>query len=715
MKARSSGRAFLFTVTEAGFKTEPLISSLSDEHLPFSNLLPAALPWHPLMHRGRILPKLMRMARAIPLLLLLGSLCVLAAAEQPWQPVGPDGGTVRSLTYDPKNPDRIFLGTSAGNLYLSTDNGKSWSRFAHLGKAAEMVLDHVVIDPSDSRNIFVAAWNAQLPSSDGDLFRSKDGGKSWEIVADLHGKSLRALSISASDPKTLVAGALDGIYRSRNGGQDWQRISPENHAEIKNIESIAIDPLNPDVIYAGTWHLPWKTEDGGKTWHSIKKGVIDDSDVFSIVIDGARPSNLFISACSGIYRSESAGDLFRKIQGIPYSARRTRMLQMDIADHNMVYAGTTEGLWKTTDSGLTWNRMTAANVVINDVLIDPRNPARVLLATDRSGVLASNDGGTSFTASNRGFTHRQAAALLVDRNDSSTIYVGLLSDKEFGGVFVSHDAGQSWKQISDGLAGRDIFVLRQAADDSILAGTDHGIFQLKPGTAAWISRSMAPAVQARPLPVSRRVARAAVNPLNTRIIALEASDTKWFAATAAGLFVSADAGESWHKEIVAGVEVPTSISIAGREVAVASRNAVAVSVSGGERWLPAKHFDSEFVINSTAIDNSGDIWLAARSGLLRSTDAGDTWKRVTTLRISDILSLQFDEENHRMLAISGASSNIFESADNGRTWNTIATGWPLRNLRLSQGHLLGTTAFDGVVIQPTVTALAETQAGSGGR
>ena len=659
---------------------------------------------------------IMRRSRTISLLLLLAVVSLSAAAEQPWQAVGPDGGTVRSLTYDPKNPDRIFLGTSAGNLYLSTDSGKTWSRFAHLGNSAEMVLDHVVIDPRDSRNMFVAAWNAQLPVSDGDLFRSKDGGKTWEVTADLHGKSLRALSISASNPMTLVAGALDGIYRSRDGGQNWIRISPENHAELKNIESIAIDPLNPEVIYAGTWHLPWKTEDGGKSWHNIKKGVIDDSDVFSIIVDPSRPSNLFISACSGIYRSESAGELFRKIQGIPYSARRTRMLQMDPTDHNVVYAGTTEGLWKTTDSGLTWNRMTPANVVINDVLIDPRHASRVLLATDRGGVLASDDGGATFTASNRGFTHRQAAALLVDRNDSATIYVGLLSDKEYGGVFVSNDAGQSWKQISNGLEGHDVFILRQAVDSSILAGTDHGVFQLKPGAAAWVSRLMAPANQAGPLPVSRRATRAAViNPLNTRIIALEASQTKWFAVTANGLFVSSDSGENWHKELVAGVEMPMSVSVAGREVAVAGRNAVAVSVSGGERWLPARHFDLEFVINSIAIDNSGDIWLAARSGLLRSTDAGDTWKRVTTLHISDVLSLQFDEENHRMLAISGASSDIFESADNGRTWKTISTGWPLRNLRLTEGRLLGTTAFDGVVVQPAVTATAETQAGSGGR
>src|SRR5215475_5427056 len=100
--------------------------------------------------------------RAIPVFLLLALLAGSASGEQPWQPVGPDGGTVRSLAFDPKNPDRIFLGTSAGALYLSQDNGKTWSRFARLGAPAEMVLDHIVIDPGDPRNMFVAAWNAQL-------------------------------------------------------------------------------------------------------------------------------------------------------------------------------------------------------------------------------------------------------------------------------------------------------------------------------------------------------------------------------------------------------------------------------------------------------------------------------------------------------------------------------------------------------------------------
>lgn len=658
--------------------------------------------------------------RPIAVLVVMVWMSAVLAAEQSWQPVGPDGGNVRSLAIDPKDPDRIFLGTSAGNLYLSTDKGASWSRFARPGNAGdEMVMDHIIIDPSDSRKIFAAAWNAQLPNSDGDLYHSKDTGKTWEIVADLHGKSLRALSISASNPKILVVGALDGIYRSRDGGHDFERISPANHAEIKNIESIAIDPVNPDVIYAGTWHLPWKTEDGGQTWHSIKKGVIDDSDVFSIVIDPSQPANLFISACSGIYRSDSAGELFRKIQGIPYSARRTRMLQMDPTDHNVVYAGTTEGLWKTTDAGVTWKHMTGSNIIINDVLVDPRNSLRILLATDRSGVLASDDGGVTFTASNRGFTHRQAAALLVDHSNSALLYAGVLNDKEYGGVFVSSDAGLTWKQTSDGLDGRDVFVLRQAADNSLVAGTDHGLFILPPNAARWIPRdlpsSKPPSQLPAQLPKKNAVRAASAGELAPRINVLELASERWFAATSKALFVSSDSGKSWHAESLPGVGVPVSISVAGRVVAIAGRNTVAVSVSGGESWLPAKTLEADFDINSVAVDNSGDVWLAARTGLFRSTDAGDSWKKVSSLRLASIQAVQFDDENHRILVTSGNSINVFESGDNARTWNAISAGWRVRNLRVSRGRLMGTTAFDGVVIQPEVNAAANSISGSGTR
>ncbi|MGZ4829205.1 MAG: WD40/YVTN/BNR-like repeat-containing protein, partial [Candidatus Angelobacter sp.] len=275
--------------------------------------------------------------------------------------------------------------------------------------------------------------------------------------------------------------------------------------------------------------------------------------------------------------------------------------------------------------------------------------------------------------------------------------------------------GQTWKQNSDGLDGRDVFVLRQAADNSLVAGTDHGIFALKPNASRWIPSDL-PSSKPKATVLRKNSGNAtAANELAPRVTVLELAAEKWFAATSTALFVSSDSGETWRTESLPGVGVPVSISVAGKVVAIAGRNAVAVSVSAGESWLPTRALEPDFAINSVAVDNSGDVWIAARTGLFRSTDAGDSWKRVSSLRLADIQTVQFDDDNHRVLVTSGSSTNVFESGDNGRTWNAISAGWRVRNLRVARGRLVGTTSFDGVVIQPEVAVAAESVSGNGTR
>src|SRR5208282_2945846 len=370
-------------------------------------------------------------------------------ASGPWQVLGPDGGDARSLAYDAHNPDRVLLGTSSGQLFNSNDAGRTWSRLARLG-GDDYVLDHISIDPENSNRIYVSAWSG-TGQKIGEIFRTVDGGTTWQTLPAMHGKSIRAMAMYKGDSRVIVAGALDGVYRSRDGGETWERLSPANSEDVKNIESIAVDPKDPNTIYAGTWHLAWKTSDAGANWQHINKGMIDDSDVFSVIVDHENPSIVFASACSGIYKSETAGNLFDKIKGIPFSARRTRVLKQDPTHENIVYAGTTEGLWKSTDLGKMWKQVSSPDVVVNDVLVDPRDSARVLLATDRSGVMVSTDGTANWATSNKGYAHRYVSALLADNKDPHTLYVGVVNDREYGGVFYSHDAGQHWSQKATGL------------------------------------------------------------------------------------------------------------------------------------------------------------------------------------------------------------------------------------------------------------------------
>src|SRR4051812_50015361 len=98
-----------------------------------------------------------------------------ALAGSQWQPLGPDGGDVRGLAYDPQNPDRIFLGTSAGKLFISINGGASRGRYVHLGFRDDYVLFNIAIHPSDPDKIYLAAWGGG-GNKGGGPFPSTGGG-----------------------------------------------------------------------------------------------------------------------------------------------------------------------------------------------------------------------------------------------------------------------------------------------------------------------------------------------------------------------------------------------------------------------------------------------------------------------------------------------------------------------------------------------------------
>ena len=625
-----------------------------------------------------------------------------------WTSLGPDGGDVRSLNFDPKNPDRIYLGTSTGSLFLSNDAGHNWTRLAHLG-GDDNVLDHITIDPQNPKHIYVSAWSVENQQS-GDVYRSHDGGNNWEALPGMHGKSVRAMAISASDSKILVVGALDGVFRTRNGGDSWERISPASLAEVKNIESIAIDPKNPDVVYAGTWHLAWKTADGGANWQHINKGMIDDSDVFSVIVDSTNSSVVYASACSGIYKSESAGDLFHKLQGIPFSARRTRVLKQDPNNPATVYAGTTEGLWKTTDGGKTWKHVTNSEVVVNDVLVDPRNSDRVLLATDRSGVLASDNGAQTFAASNHGYTHRYVSSILADQNDPNAILVGVVNDREWGGVFSTRDGGQSWQQKSAGLGGRDVFALQQTANGGLIAGTNKGMFLLDRNASQWrpINNIVNEKVAARVVK-GKKGAKAVKTPavvvrytLDTRVSDVEVTPKRWLAATSAGLLSSSDQGKSWSGGPVLGKTDFVAVESEGDLIVAATRTNVLYSKNSGTTWQQAPLSSYITSIHGVTLTPEGEILIASREGAFRSSDSGATWEHVVNgIPDKNISSIAYDQGRKRLLATSTNTGVVFESKDNGRTWRRGPdSGYPLRRISVVRGRFVGATPFDGVIVQP---------------
>jgi photosystem II stability/assembly factor-like uncharacterized protein len=649
------------------------------------------------------------------LFVLFFVICCLPLHAATWLPFGPDGGDARSFATDPHDPSHLFLGTATGWIYESRNGGKEWKRLAWIGKRDDLALDSIVVDRSNSKHLVVGAW--VLGSPDGGMYSSNDGGVSWSSNAEMQGQSIRALAPSASDPKILVAGTLKGVFRTTDGGEHWKRISPEGSQELHEVESVAIDPVNPEIIYAGTWHLPWKTTDGGEHWTNIKQGVIDDSDVFSIIVDPKDPKVVYASACSGIYKSLDSGGRFQKVQGIPSTARRTRVLMQDPQNLNIVFAGTTEGLFRTGDSGATWLRTTAPDVIVNDVYVDPTNTNRVLLATDRGGVLASNDGGYSFVPSNGGFSARQITAYVGDAERPARIYVGVVNDKAWGGVFVSENGGLTWAQKSAGLNGHDVFSLGQASDGTIIAGTEHGLYRLQGelwapvenvtasesprGRAAAGARSAATRRVAPREPKRGPTRMEHGKPFEASVGAIARSGDTLYAATSEGLVRSVTAGESW--KFVAGLDQHgwNFVAASRSMVMAATLTDARLSLDGGQKWTSVTLPGKLEQLAAIAVDGAGGVWVGGREGVFFSENEGATWQTLPSLYIRDVSSLFYDEASQRMLITANNRDSVafvVHLPDRKvRYWNS---GWNLRLVRPVGDHLVGATWFDGIVVQP---------------
>jgi photosystem II stability/assembly factor-like uncharacterized protein len=665
--------------------------------------------------------KFSRVSASLVLLVLAGFYATLSTAQHAWHAIGPDGGDARSLASVPGSPDHLYLGTANSTIYESTDGGSLWKRLARLDPADDLVVAHIVLDRANPARIFVAGWRFDKP--EGGLYISRDGGHNWSQVEALRNRMIFALVQAPSNPNILVAGTLEGVYRSDDAGASWTLISPLGSQEIHEVESIAVNPVNPEIIYAGTWHLPWRTTDGGKHWESIKQGVIEDSDVFSIIVDPVSPGIVYASACSGIYKSENAGDLFHKVQGIPSTARRTRKLKQDPMNRETVYAGTTEGLYKTTDGGKNFERVTGPDVIVNDVWIDPENTSRVLLATDRSGVLASNDGGVSFTASNRGFSTRRVEALLVDEHDPERVLAGVVNDKTYGGAFVSTDGGAEWKQAAEGLDGRDIFSLSQASDGTVAAGTNSGVFVLAKDATTWaprnaivnsVTRQVTQVVRGKRITTEKTV-QDKPRELASRVSALDVSQDVWVAATASGLYTSHDQGTGWQGGPAAGMSDFRTVAAHGASMAAAFGAVLVVSDDAGQTWMPVAVPVKVTHVYRVAFSADGVLWMGTRQGVYFSRDEGRTWMWLERLPLVDVSGLSYDARQGRILASSHGSDFIYAIDAKSLSWTWQRTGFPIFLVRQGSDGLLAASLTDGVLAEhaPAQEQASQSMAGKG--
>lgn len=504
---------------------------------------------------GKFLPdpfsfaaRFMRIARFLAIILIILAAAEQFAAAQQWQRLGPQGGTVMSLA---SSDGAVYLGTADGHVFASQDYGEHWELRGRAGERVDGVIQRLVTDTAHKERVLAAVWFRDAPG--GGVFESVDGARHWK-AAGLQGEVVRALEQSPSQPKVWVAGTRNGVFRSEDDARSWQKISPVNDPELQDIDSLAIDPRDVLTLYVGTYHLPWKTVDGGKTWHPIAEGMIDDSDIMSLRIDTHNPRRIFSSACSGIYRSEDAGAHWVKLQGIPYSSRRTQQIAQDPGDEQVLYAATTQGLWMTADSGETWSRVTGRETSANAVvLIHNGRGSRVLAGFDTQGVLRSDDRGSNFVDSNEGFSHQviQSAATDADGRELMVLTAGVS-----GRLTMTQDAGRSWHDVSAHVPGKTAERVFSAAPGWYLGFAQGGLAQFDRPTGAWRELRFRDAAKAATVPrtrarrTRREASRGAWRFIAPRVRAIVSVSNRLFAATEDGLWVRSPGPADFRRAVV---------------------------------------------------------------------------------------------------------------------------------------------------------------------
>jgi photosystem II stability/assembly factor-like uncharacterized protein len=328
----------------------------------------------------------------------------------------------------------LYVGAASGGVWKSQDGGTTFKPV--FDKQPVQSIGAIAIDPKDAQTVWVGtgeSWVRNSVSIGDGIYKSGDGGESWTQMGLPKSERITRILIDPRNSNTVYAcvpGKLwsdspdRGLYKTVDGGKSWDLILTGPNLST-GCSTVAMDPKNPDVLFAGLWDFRrkgWTFRSGGDTPES--------------------PS------ASAIYRSGDGGAHWTEVTAVGGKKPWGRV-EVAIAPGNssIVYAfveSTASALWRSADGGNTWERRDDSQWMIwrpfyfARLIIDPTNPDR-LFKTD-GALIASDDGGKSFTqVGGFGSTHGDWHDLWLDPENPKHIVGG-----NDGGVFISFDGGNRW-------------------------------------------------------------------------------------------------------------------------------------------------------------------------------------------------------------------------------------------------------------------------------
>ncbi|MEZ4745374.1 MAG: FlgD immunoglobulin-like domain containing protein [Calditrichia bacterium] len=588
--------------------------------------------------------------------------------------------TIGDICVDPANPDIIYVGTGeangghnnmpGGGLYKSTDAGATWQL---MGLENTVSIGRVRVNPLNTQEVFVAAQGSYFaPNPDRGLYRSTDGGATWDnifFISDSTGAT--DLIIDPANPQRMIVamwervrypefgthlyGETSGLYRTTDGGANWTELSGGlPNPDATNVGRIGLDiyAANPDIAYAiytngSNISGLFKTTNFGDSWTNV-----DPDDELSSGTGGfswyfgqvrVHPTNPDIVYVLDVafMRSTNGGANWPIIYG--YGG--PNILHVDhhaLAFHptnpDYILNGNDGGINISTDGGVNFTKV--ADLPVNqfyEIGLDRNNPERLYGGTQDNGTLRTLTGATDDWTRIFG---GDGFYVIVDHSNPNIIY----AESQNGNLGKSTNGGASFFGATSGISGRTNWstpVVMDPVNSSILYYGSDRVWKTTNGASSWTAVSP---VLHNATPGSRlgTVTTIGVSPALTSVVWAGTDDGK--------VWVTADGGSNWTN----------------------------TSTGLPNRWVTRviAHPVDEATAYATF---NGLRWKEAEAKVMRTTNLGASWEDITAnLPEAPVNAFAvFTDDNFRTYLFAGSDLGAYYSVDDGLSWEYISSDFPM--------------------------------------
>jgi len=622
-----------------------------------------------------------------------------------WRLIGPfRGGRAVAVAGVPGDPTTFYFGSVNGGIWKTTDAGVVWTPIFDGQPVAS--IGALAIAPSDPKTIYAGTGESDIRSSlsfGNGVYKSADGGQTWAHLGLDDTRHISRIVVDPQDSKVVYVGVLGhvyasnperGVYKTVDGGVHWTKsLDPGPEAGVSDV---TLCSTNPRLLFAGTWHTwrpPWSTyapidgpggglyrsQDAGKTWSRLTGNGLPEGDWgrvgVAVAPDGRRVYALIQAKKAGLYRSDDGGSTWALANSDPRLTSRAWYfsgITVDPQNPDVIYMPNV-ALYRSEDGGKTVSVVRGApgGDDYHQIWIDPKNSSALVLGTDQ-GTTVSLDRGKTWSS----WYNQPTAQLYHVITDNQFPYVVYGTQQDSGSAAVPSRTDHA--QITP----RDWFPA---------GGSESGYMALDPddpniiylsgsyGTVSRFNRHTGLSQDVTPWPVSfyetaiqQRKYRAPWAP----VLLFSAADPKVLYLGTQFVMKTVDGGLHWET---------ISPDLTGAAPDAGSQKAQGPATVENAKQ---RGYGVVFTLAPSAL-NRDLIWAGSDTGLIHLTrDGGKSWNNVTPRGLSDWSKISLIEASHFDPAVAYAAvdrsrlddqaPHLYRTRDYGASWQSIADGIPDR-------------------------------------